>query len=370
MKVLFIHRLNVDFPQSKGIVEKEHAIAQAFKFHGYDVDILCNNNHGILLNGKLIENRRFYQTADSVFSRVISVLNDSKYDVIYLRFSPLSFLQYSTFKDVKIKFPNVKILVAVPNFPFLYEFSFFKKMILKFVISKQWKSMHQWADKILHLGPEKEIFGIETIPFDNGIDITEIPQKKVHPMRGNQFNLIYVGSFWQWQGFESLLRGMANVRNNKEYKVNLILVGYGPEISNLKAKIYELGIQEMVTFYPPKYGVELDNIFEEAHIGIGTLHHVSRQLAYSANLKHRNYAARGLPFIYNVPDHAFQRINGAYLIDQKEVNVTQIIEWYKSDVLPNISTISNELRDHASQTLSWRGIVKKVLIAVNLPYEN
>ena len=371
MRILFIYRLNVDFQQSKGIVEKENAIAKAFRYHGYEVDILCNNDLGIILNGELIQKMYFYQTPDLVFNQIMNQLNNKKYELIYLRFSPLSFYQYKALSEVRANFPNLKIWVAMPNYPFLYEFNFFKRMLLKTLISNKWNHMHLWVNRILHLGPEKEIFGIKTIPFDNGIEIKSVTFLKKPLKNDLQINLIYVGTFWPWQGFDLLLKGIAKYSQEQmPYKINLILVGDGPELSNLKSKASEFGIQDMLKFIPPKYGEELDNIFAEAHIGIGTLHHESRQLSYAANLKHRNYAARGIPFIYNVPDHSFHGIKGAYLFDQAEFNLRQIKEWYQTDILPNIENVSGGLQEYANTVLSWNAIVKKVLIAENLPHGN
>ena len=55
-----------------------------------------------------------------------------------------------------------------------------------------------------------------------------------------------------------------------------------------------------------RHGEELDELFEQADMGIGSLARHRSGITHIKTLKNREYAARGLPFIYSEMDSDFE----------------------------------------------------------------
>lgn len=79
--------------------------------------------------------------------------------------------------------------------------------------------------------------------------------------------LVYLGSFYPWQGVPVLLRGLARVRE-RGVKVQLILIGSGAGAEEAEALVEELGLGDVVTFTGRLRPAEYAPILADAHIGV------------------------------------------------------------------------------------------------------
>jgi len=143
------------------------------------------------------------------------------------------------------------------------------------------------------------------------------------------------------------------------------IVGAGAELENLKKLTESLGLSEFVIFHGPKHGEELDRLFDEAHVAIGSLGNHRKGLRVSADLKTREYCARGIPFVISYDDVDFPD-DFPYMLkvpaDESPVDIEQILQFYERI---KDRHIVKEMRDYAEKNLSWEAKLKPVIDEIN-----
>jgi hypothetical protein len=207
---------------------------------------------------------------------------------------------------------------------------------------------------------DKIIFGTPTINLSNGIDFNQIKQKGPVPPFKNVLRLIGVAEIHFWHGFDRVLTGLAQYyRKPYTRKILFEIVGDGvpEEMVGLKKIVATNHLEEYVTFHGVKSGNELDRLFEESHIGIGSLGRHRSCITHIKPLKNREYAARGIPFIYSEIDDDFE--NMPYIMkapaDETPLDMEKIIEFYDYGKFEP-ATIRNSI----VHTLSWKVQMAKV----------
>lgn len=116
-------------------------------------------------------------------------------------------------------------------------------------------------------------------------------------------------------------------------------------------------MEEYIILHGARHGKELDDLFEQADMAIGSLARHRSGIIHIKTLKNREYAARGLSFIYSEIDSDFE--NKPYILkakaDESPIDIDQIIEFYKRQKL------SPEQIRNSILSLSWKSQMNKVL---------
>ena len=154
--------------------------------------------------------------------------------------------------------------------------------------------------------------------------------------------------------------------NDPEYKVYFHLVGdfFGQQEENsiLPLLRHDTRLSQYVILHGAKHGEELDALFENADMGIGSLARHRSKITRIKTLKNREYAARGLPFIYSEIDNDFE--DKPYILkvsaDETPIDIPRIISFYKQQ------KYSPEEIRHSIQDLSWKTQMERVLKAIDL----
>jgi hypothetical protein len=176
-----------------------------------------------------------------------------------------------------------------------------------------------------------------------------------------ELNLIGVAEIHQWHGFDRLVKGLALYYSKpQDYIVNFHVVGYffSAEGENeFRKLISDNDMEDYVILHGKKHGTDLDEIFNQCDMGVGSLGRHRVGIQRIKTLKNREYAARGIPFIYSETDSDFD--DRPYVLkepaDESPIDIKQVIEFYKS---LNIS--SQEIRS-SIQELSWSCQMKHVI---------
>ena len=107
------------------------------------------------------------------------------------------------------------------------------------------------------------------------------------------------------------------------------------------------------------FGKELDDVFDRAAIGIGSLARHRSGITNIKTLKNREYAARGIPFVYSEIDDDFEKM--PYILkvpaNEQPVNIESILNFYRSKEWDPI-----EIRESVAH-LSWKSQMRKVFSA-------
>jgi glycosyltransferase involved in cell wall biosynthesis len=361
-KTLFITRINRDDPGNAGVVKKCTAQAKAFRKLGVETDLLWLCNQGVMLNEKLVFKKKLTPHSLAIywfyflqFGPLIPKLVDvSAYALIYLRHPFFDPLLVRFLKNVKKKFPSLKLILEINTYPYdaepkrpLHRFSLKMDQYFR-------KTAHEYIDRVADYGMEKQIWGIPTINIRNGIDMKSLPVSKKIPQPA-KLRLIAVGNWSHWHGLDRLIRGMEDYYKNGKHKaeVFLTIVGDGGEKKNYSRMVKESDLEPFIRFLPATTGFELDRLFDDADAGIGTLGLHRKGVAFDSSLKHREYCSRGLPFILSSPDPDFPEDlpfvhyvpDDDAALDMKNL-VEVLLKW-------KVSGREIDIRKYAEEHLTW-----------------
>ncbi len=295
------------------------------------------------------------------YSGITREIISSGVDFIYIRSmhnaNPFTIRMFK-----KLERAGIKIYMEIPTYPYDKEYFLFRMKIDLFFDKCFRKALAKHIYRIVTFSDYDTIFGCPTIKISNGIDFDAITLKTKINDTSKQLNLIGVAEIHHWHGFDRLIKGLADYyRNEPSYKVTFHLVGAffsRIEEEEITTPIRQFHLEPYVKLYGNKQGKELDELFEIADLGIGSLARHRSNITHIKTLKNREYAARGIPFIYSETDSDFE--TKPYILkvpaDETSIDIPNIIAFYHR--ISNISPM--EIRNSISD-LSWEKQMKKVL---------
>lgn len=361
MKVLFL--IFHGFNEANGISKKIHYQVQALKDCGIDtklcwLDDSCGQKHRMIDDqiiqdyGGGIKGKILKRTALKCIYRYVI---DHDIQLVYARsdHNTTPFL-INLYRLLNRK--GIKIVVEIPTYPYDHEykglpFSYQKVLLMDKLLRR---FMSRYIDKYVTFSNDSVIFGRPTIRIANGIDFKVIPLKKETDCPTNEIHFIAVATIHPWHGFDRAIQGLVEYyKSQPTYKVYLHIVGEGvPQVVNEYHRIVtENEIQDYVIFHGPLFGEALDCIFNKCQLGIGSLARHRSGITHLRSLKNREYAARGIPFVYSEIDDDFE--NADYILkikpDESPLNIQELIDFYHS-----VKLTAEEIRSSIEQTLSWK----------------
>lgn len=372
MKALFI--VFHGFAPSNGIVKKVTAQVKALNLLGLNTS-LCNysvqenGDRCWLIDGQILDNfgsglraklkKRFYY--DSIYRYVV----EQGISFIYIRSDHNASPFLIGFIN-RIKRKGIKVVMEIPTYPYDNEYKGIRLKMNLFIDRLFRKQLAQKLDAIVTFSDKNEIFGQKTICVSNGIDFDTISLKKIHERKKNELHLIGVAEIHYWHGFDRIIAGMGDYyKANPECKIYFHLVGdfaetYQQEKCHQLIKDGEL--TEYVILHGSKFGEELDSLFNQADFAIGSLARHRSGITCIKTLKNREYAARGISFIYSETDEDFDSM--PYVLkaipNESNIDINKIIEFYKG-----LSFTPEEIRESITG-LSWKEQMKKVVEQINI----
>jgi len=371
MKALFI--VFHGFEEANGISKKIQYQIKALKECGidartcyYDVekDGSCKwkIDDKVLINlGKTIFSRikkRFY------YSPIFKYANNEKIDLVYIR-SLHNANPFTIHLVKKLKEGGAKVVMEIPTYPYDQEYAT-PKMKLNLAIDRCFRNrMAKKLDAIVTFSNQKTIFGQKTIRISNGIDFSAIKMKEHINDTSSSLHLIGVAEIHYWHGYDRIVQGLVKYYKSEssDYKVYLHIVGNFSgkrEEEEIMTPIRENHLEKYVIFHGAKHGKELDELFELSDVGIGSLGRHRSGITHIRTLKNREYAVRGIPFIYSESDSDFD--NRPYILkepaDESPINIEDIIKFYHNQKLT-----PNEIRNSV-KNLSWKNQMQKVIDSI------
>ena len=264
----------------------------------------------------------------------------------------------------RMKKHGAKVVMEIPTYPYdsEYEAQGMSKQIFQDKIFRN--HLAKQIDAIVTFSDYEQIFGQRTIRISNGIDFDSVKMKSTINDTSKELNLIGVAEIHEWHGFDRLVRGLAKYYSKPQnYIVRFHVVGYffSAEIENeFKNIVKENHMENYVILYGKKHGEDLDYLFDKCDFGTGSLGRHRVGIDKIKTLKNREYAARGIPFIYSETDSDFD--SKPYVIkapaDETAIDIDNIVSFYNS-----ISISPEEIRNSIS-SLSWKNQMKTVLNSI------
>jgi len=267
----------------------------------------------------------------------------------------------------RLKAKGVVVDMEVPTYPYDSEYDkygFFERLPL-FIDKIFRKRFARYIHRIVTFSDYDYIFGKQTIKISNGINFEEIKIKGERNSSDNSFNLIAVADIHFWHGFDRVSAGLVNYYSKvQKMKVLFHVVGGSSwaEYNRIMDVAKAGHVDEYIIFHEQLFGEELDSVFDDADFGIASLGRHRCGITRIKTLKSREYAARGIPFIYSEIDDDFE--NMPYIMkappDETPIDITSIVEFCS-----NHKFTPTEIRSSIEGKLTWEKQMKIVTDQMN-----
>ena len=374
MKVLFL--IYHGFSEVSGISKKIHYQVKGLRENGYEVhlcyyDFSSEGHRCRYINGKVIKD---YGTG-----RMAAIRQRLDYDCIYKYCidNGIQFVYARSFQNAnpvlisffrKLRKAGIRSVTEIPTYPYDGEFSGFPLLTrLGLLVDKMFRnSLSSNMDAIVTFSAAKRIFGQRTINISNGVDFDSIP---IHAFTktDDAIHLVCVAEVHYWHGYDRMVAGLGEYykKNPDGKKVYFHIVG-GIWSGNLVDSKNAPGIQTLIDKYDiadyvimhgQLFGEKLDEVFNKSIFAVGSLGRHRSGITEIKTLKNREYATRGIPFIYSETDSDFD--DKPYVVkapaDETPVDVERII-----DFLDSFKMQPEEVRKTVEH-LTWKIQMKKVV---------
>ena len=125
-----------------------------------------------------------------------------------------------------------------------------------------------------------------------------------------------------------------------------------------------MNLERNIIFHGFKSGEELNKIFDDTHIAIGSLGVHRKDLKYASTLKVREYMARGIAFIISHIDEDIDKNFPFFLklpSDDESVDIEKVIKFTANIYNKYGESISSVMRNYASEKMDYKAKVGKLL---------
>lgn len=368
MKALFLTFHG--FSEHNGITKKIRSQVEALRQNGVETHLCYLRYNADGSHTRMIDDRELETYPNSIagkiqkrirYGAVTDYVLRECIDLVYIR-GANNCNPYTVSMVRRLKRGGAKVVYEIPTFPYDGEFkASSRKNKARLQVDKLCRnSQAAHLDYIVTYANVPRIFGAPTIPISNGIDFDKIPVKKARQRPANELNLIGVAELHFWHGFDRLIRGLADYYATPQpVEVRFHVVGYGTDGTpeRLQRMVTEYGLQEKVIFHGPQYGEALDRLFDLADMGVASLGRHRSNITDIKTLKNREYAARGIPFVYSENDSDFDRQPYVMKVpaDESPVRIADLVSFYEG-----VTLSPQQIRSSIAH-LSWKNQIKKVL---------
>lgn len=392
-KVLYISNINLKGPFLLGVVEKIKGQVAAFADAGFSIDTLSVEDKDTIVFSREDGSREQYKgylnemNFTGILSKIIRRLQviwygninlddcekrivEEQYDAVYLRFFLPGADLIRGLKRLRKKCPHTLILLEYPTLNVKEAFD--KDVVRKISYAcnaARIKKLNRLSDYIITLTKDKELFGRPAVFMANGIDLSGIKPVPV-PAFTNTVVLLGVASDCAfYHGFDKVIRGLSAYHKKGSPIHVLFRIVSNPlstNVTRLKALAKELNAEEEVSFELPMTRQQLAAEYGKVHLGMGTLalHRIGLNDNYS--LKHREYAAFGLPFIMSKGDEHFE--NSPYVLveerNEEPLDIQQIVDFYLR-LRQSHPDYTSDFRRSMEQVINWQAQMKEVFTVIN-----
>lgn len=239
----------------------------------------------------------------------------------------------SFLSKLKSSFPDCKVILEIPTFPYLMEY-FISLKLIPLIYKEIYYSFFckRYIDRIVTYSLHDKIFNIKTIPIMNGVDISAF-KVKIPSTLDDVITLISVSMCAPWHGYERIIKGLYEYKlKGGNRKIRFILVGDGKELLFYKKLVKQFCLENDVVFKGIQKGESLDDIYNEADIGVGVFGMYKKNMLYSSAIKTREYLCKGLPVVSGCKEDVLIKYPNDYYLefgnDSSPVNISKIVDFY------------------------------------------
>lgn len=343
--------------RASGVNKKISGQMNAFINRGYTVDLAAVYDKGIAIF-KEGQSSIIQQTGSipriTLCSWVAKHARD--YNVVYIRFQFFCPFVLNMVKSLHRN--NVTTIMEIPTYPYVNELRAqgLKGVPKRIIDSSFGKPCSKYIDAFASPLYSGEILGKKAIEIYNGIDVDNVNPRK--PQRDNVIDLLAVAMMAPWHGYDRLIEGIHNYyMNGGKREIILHLVGEGAATTHYQKLIDKYSLEQHVIQHGYKSGNELEDMYDNADIGVGALSSFLKKVYRTNTLKVLEYMAKGLPVIceegeVGIPKGSKYRLSIPAV--QAPIDMESVIEFYDSvcNNKENEDSITTQIRCYCKNSCS------------------
>ena len=371
MKILFL--VYHGFSEHSGISKKIHYQVKGLRENGHDVR-LCF--YGFAENGhrcRYIDNAVLKDYGSGAWAGIRQRMD---YGCVfdYCIREGIQFVYARCFQNAnpwlisffkKLRKAGIHAVTEIPTYPYDQEFqNFERKARFGLKIDQLFRNqLYQQMDALVTFSDAERIFGQRTIRISNGVDFDSIPLHSPLTSHLSPLHLIGVAEVHDWHGFDRVMTGLGEYHGDREVFFHVVGGVHPNRMNNIFLPIInKYGLQDKVIFHGQLFGDELTKVFNQCQFAIGSLGRHRSGITVIKTLKNREYATRGIPFIYSEQDSDFDQ--QPYVLktpaDESPVDIQQIV-----DFMEHFTMKPEDIR-HTVEHLTWKIQMQKVVDVVGL----
>ena len=371
MKILFL--VYHGFSDYSGISKKIHYQVKGLRENGHEVH-LCY--YGFAENGHRCRYIDDVVIKDYGKGTMAALRQRMSYDCVYdyCKKESIEFVYARCFQNAnpwlihffkKLRKAGIHSVTEIPTYPYDQEFKHFGwKERLGLKIDQSFRNkLYQQMDALVTFSDANRIFGQRTIRISNGVDFDSIPLHQPSPITSklSAIHLIGVAEVHPWHAYDRVMSGIGEYKGERDVFFHVV-GGVHPfrMSSDFEPIINKYGLQDKILFHGQLFGDELTKVFNQCQFAIGSLGRHRSGITAIKTLKNREYATRGIPFIYSEQDSDFD--NQPYILkapaDESPINIQRIIDFF------NHFTMKPKDIRKMVEHLKWNIQMQQVLDAV------
>lgn len=222
-------------------------------------------------------------------------------------------------------------------------------------------AMARYIDRIITFSDAEAIFGRPTIRISNGIDFASVPVKAQRRDAAQELHLFAVANIHYWHGFDRAIDGLRvyySVPRRRIVRLRIAGDSRDALLDDYRRRIADYGLAEYVSLIGTRSGRELDAEFDWCDMGVASLGRHRNGITRIKTLKNREYAARGIPFVYSEQDADFDGM--PYVMkapaDETPLDIEALLRFYDALEMPPAA-----IRASIEGTLSWERQMARVV---------
>lgn len=376
MKIVYI-AFTIYNKETNGVYNKILGQQTSFIEKGNSCDVLLVNKKAALLIDMYNCETIYYFDNENDYKQKISAIV-SKYDMAYMR-QMLGMQRFHQCLSI-LKKENAKVALEFPTYPvhteilgkakyWLKQKRFFRSirslvgsLCLRFVFLPL---AIKKVDVIVLISSEDKFRNKKTVRIENGINTRNMYKKELRICDG-KIHFIAVANVSYWHGFDRVIFGLKEyVERTGKRDVTLTIVGDGDYSNELHRMVEEFCLSDIVLFAGECYGENLNKLFDQNDIAIGSLGLHRQKLIGASTLKCREYFCRGIPCVVSKNEMISKSMSSyAYIVvgDDTPIQIESIRKWYMN--IQNIHAHSENMHTYACENFGWNIQMEKVCDAI------
>ena len=304
-----------------------------------------------------------------IFSKYEYDISFDGYDFYYFRFEAADRYLIKLLKQLKTHNPRSKIIIEFPDYPNTtwMTMPIYLPLLLKDIAAR--RKYRKYVDRFAVLNPiYKEIYGVKTVPYMNGIDVSRIPTRKPESNKAG-IDIMGISTTFPVHGYDRLIRSLAQyyVDGNKRTIVfHVVGDGPGPELGKYKELVRKYDLDERVIFEGRLTGDNLYSLYNKCDLAVELLAPFRKGLETSSSLKSREYLSVGIPIITACKIDILEGEDFRYLLrfenNETLMDIKKIVMFYdeiygRESQMEVVSKIRRFAEDHCSYDNTLKSVI-------------